>query len=964
MALLVVMLPQRSAQRPGALPDPSKARRVSVIELAEAAAFADVAAAICVLSRFLPIAGFATGVASIPFAVLAARRRLRVDLMAAATGYVVAFLFGGYGTANMVAGAAMVGIMSGIALRRNWTMGRLTVVVAGTVGLGSAALSTAMLAIFGSYREFMFDQARNGWGGVARALRNANAAGVAQVGDNVLEWTLRWWWITIPTASLLGVVLLCRLMFRLHRRFVPRLVALLGTPATDRVARSDAAPQPIPLSARGVEVVHPGAAHAAIADIDLDLVGAELVAVVGPNGAGKSTLARVLAGREPTTGIVSRPGPAGLGEVGGTAVIGQRPETQVLGMRVADDLSWGAIELSDTQIETLLRRVGLSGLADTETGSLSGGQLQRLAVAAALARDPQLLISDESTAMIDRAGRADIVALYREMATAGAEVVHITHDPDEIADADRIIDLHPVTGVTDNGLVSSGLANSSGALENSFRVLGAAVVVDRVQYAHDAGTPWHHDALHDVSLAVDPGEMVLITGEDGAGKSTLARLIAGLDQPVCGQVAIDGGPAENGRRAALFGLQHARLGLLRHRVRDDIRHAADVPPQRADAVLAELGLDPDVFGDKRIDELSVGQQRRVMLAGLLACKPRVLVLDEPLAGLDAASRIAMMRALRRVKASGLTAVIVSHDLDELATLADRCITLADGRIVGQEPVHQPSSMPKTTAAESKSRATLATVMGRMLPGESPAHRLWVGTKLGALIVIALLFAISPTWASAGAALVIVIGWSVLGRIPRTALPRLPWWLVVATLAGGALTAFGGGAPYVTVGGVRFGLGGASTWGILISITVLSLYASMLLCWTTPMVEIPAFLQRIVRAGEKVRIPLRPLATSIALALRLCPFFISDCRTLLQTVRQRRPDRPQTGRERVREAAGILPIAWMLASSNAREFADAIDARGGFGAVARADRGPRLRDAVVFSVVLALAALAIVLPGLV
>jgi len=959
VALLDVMLPQRSAHRPSALPDPATLRRVSVIELAEAAAFADVAAAICVLSRFLPIAGFAMGVASIPFAVLAARRRLRVDLMAAATGYVVAFLFGGYGTANMVAGAAMVGVMSGIAMRRRWSMGTLTVVAAGTVGIGSAAVSAATLAIFGSYREFMFDQARNGWGGVARGLRNANASGVARVGDDILDWTLRWWWVTIPAASLLGVVLLCRLVFRLHRRFVPGLVNLLGTPATDRVTRSAASPDPIPLTARSVAVVHPGAEQAAIADVDLDLSGAELVAVVGPNGAGKSTLARVLAGREPTGGIVTRPGPAGLGEVGGTAVIGQRPEMQVLGMRVADDLSWGAIDLTDGQIDALLRRVGLTGLADAETGSLSGGQLQRLAVAAALARDPRLLISDESTAMIDRAGRADIVALYREAVTDGAEVVHITHDPAEIADADRVIDLHPVAGVTDRGH-----SNSSVAPDSPLRMLGAPIVVDRVDYAHDAGTPWHHDALHDVSLAIEPGEMVLITGENGAGKSTLARLIAGLDRPVSGRVVIDGRSAENGRRAALFGLQHARLGLLRHRVRDDIRHAADVPPHRADAVLAELGLDPDIFGDKRIDELSVGQQRRVMLAGLLACKPRVLVLDEPLAGLDAASRVAMMRALRRVKASGLTTVIVSHDLDELATLADRSITLADGRIVDQPPVQLPPGLPEAIASQSKSRATLATVMGRMLPGESPAHRLWVGTKLGTLIVLALMFALSPTWASAGAALVIVVGWSLLGRIPGSALPRLPWWLVVATLAGGALTAFGGGAPYVSVGGVRFGLGGASTWGILISITVLSLYASMLLCWTTPMVEIPAFLQRIVRVAELVRVPLRPLATSIALALRLCPFFISDCRTLLQTVRQRRPDRPQTGRERFREVAGILPIACMLASSNAREFADAIDARGGFGAVARVDRGPRVRDAVVFAVVLALVAGAIALPTLV
>ena len=130
-----------------------------------------------------------------------------------------------------------------------------------------------------------------------------------------------------------------------------------------------------------------------------------------------------------------------------------------------------------------------------------------------------------------------------------------------------------------------------------------------------------------------------------------------------------------------------------------------------------------------------------------------------------------------------------------------------------------------------------------------------------------------------------------------------------------ITALGGADPYVTVAGVELGLGGASYWGLLISMTVLSLYSALLFCWTTPMVEIPSFAQRLVGWAARVGIPAQSAAVSVALALRLCPFLISDFRTLLQTIAQRKPEHKQSVPERINGWAACLPVVCSLAVQN-------------------------------------------------
>ena len=137
----------------------------------------------------------------------------------------------------------------------------------------------------------------------------------------------------------------------------------------------------MPARLHDVRFRYPNADHDALGPVSLSVEPGEHLAVTGANGSGKTTLMLMLAGREPTAGTIERPGAVGLGRLGGTAVIMQHPESQVLGTRVADDVVWGLPPGKTTDVHKLLGEVGLDGLAERDTGGLSGGELQRLAVA-------------------------------------------------------------------------------------------------------------------------------------------------------------------------------------------------------------------------------------------------------------------------------------------------------------------------------------------------------------------------------------------------------------------------------------------------------------------------------------------------------------------------------------------------------------------------------------------------------
>jgi len=175
------------------------------------------------------------------------------------------------------------------------------------------------------------------------------------------------------------------------------------------------------------------------------------------------------------------------------------------------------------------------------------------------------------------------------------------------------------------------------------------------------------------------GARVIVVGPNGSGKSTLAWILAGLLTPSEGQVTLDGGPLSIAESHTAMAFQHARLQLLRPTVAEDVRFGLDIDDDAVDRALSDVGLDPTRFRLRRIDELSGGEQRRVALAGVLARRPRLLVLDEPLAGLDAPSREALVQVLGRLP-QDLTTVVVTHDTEDADRIADRALVLGGGAV--------------------------------------------------------------------------------------------------------------------------------------------------------------------------------------------------------------------------------------------------------------------------------------------
>ncbi len=407
------------------------------IELATAAVLAGVSVALVVIGWFLPHLGAIAAMAVVPLGVVAHRHRFRALVAAGVAVCLVSFLVAGTGTFSNVVECTIVGGLVGIGRRRGWSFARIMVGTA-VIAPMLAALSVALLAIFSELRKLTLEQIANTWVGISKILNSIPALqDLTEHISHLVVVSIRDWWISVSVIVIVGTFGFTVLAWALVGAVLDRLRWIR---AVDRLELPvDEGPVgPLPAQLRDVHYRYPGTATDALRGVTLDLAAGELVALLGDNGSGKSTLARILAGRPPTSGEICRPGSAALGRVGGTAMVMQHPETQILGVRVADDVVWGLHDAAGVDVASLLDMVGLTGMDDRETSTLSGGELQRLAVAAALARRPGLLISDESTAMVDAEGRKRLTALLADLPSRlDMTVVHVTHRREEISIADR-----------------------------------------------------------------------------------------------------------------------------------------------------------------------------------------------------------------------------------------------------------------------------------------------------------------------------------------------------------------------------------------------------------------------------------------------------------------------------------------------------------------------------------------------
>jgi energy-coupling factor transport system ATP-binding protein len=697
-------------------------------ELAEAAVLGDLGLVLEVLGWFVPLVGAAfQGMAIVPFAALAARQRARASVVAMLATSSVSFLVGGIGIVVQTAIAGTIGLAVGVAYRRRWNPAAAVVIAMVTTGIPLAAISLVAQALSPGLRRLAFAQVQIVWRDLRRVLELAGLKSLSTAGDRAVRWIIRDWWLSVPVFEFVAVVLAAGLCARYLWPLLVRLEADQPLPGEvvagrDRGARKErfggvpAARAPVPVELDKVSYQYPGSFAWAVAEVSISVEPGAFLALVGPNGSGKSTLVRLIAGRlSPTLGTVRRAGDPGFGQPGGTSMIFQRPESQVLGVRARDDVVWGLPPTPRPDVAGLLARVGLTGFADRETSGLSGGELQRLAIAACLAREPKLLISDEATAMIDGPGRAEVVALLESLASAGITVVHVTHRQAEAARADKTLLMYggrlappplarPATTSArpDAAPPAPPAAPPPGGAETPGRAVTTSAAATRAPewarprprpllrvrelgYVYAKGTPWARRALESVDLDLLRGEGLVVTGDNGSGKSTLAWILAGLLVPTEGEALLGGESVVAGTGAVGISFQHARLQLIRPTVLSDVAYGAD--KDRAAAALRSVGLDPVNMGPRRVDELSGGEQRRVALAGLLVRDPVLLVLDEPYAGLDDEARAGLAAILARLRDErGMATLVVSHDLDNAELLGDRLVILQAGRVVGEREV--------------------------------------------------------------------------------------------------------------------------------------------------------------------------------------------------------------------------------------------------------------------------------------
>jgi energy-coupling factor transport system ATP-binding protein len=443
------------------------------------------------------------------------------------------------------------------------------------------------------------------------------------------------------------------------------------------------------LAARGLVVAHPGRAAdepTACGPVDLTLEAGGFLTITGGNGRGKTALLATLAGLvAPVAGSVSIGGRdpfaaatrrAARLDVG---VVFQEPETQHLTDAVEreiafplENLGWPRADIV-ARVDEVIASLGLEAVRGAAPAHLSGGEAQRLALAAALAPRPRVLLLDEPASYLDVPGRAALVEALERLRAAGTAVVWSACARDE----------SPAPGP---GLDLGGGAAPLGAT--------ASPAIPGRTPAPGAGGPllWEGRGLaltrqdergstrlwRGLELRIAAGDRVVLLGDNGAGKTALLDLLAGLvstrpgggfegSLSTCGQ-------ARGDRPRLRYLTQYPESQLFAATVGEDVSFGArggrSDRRARAAAALTAVGLDPAATLDRAPEALSIGERRRVALAGALLGDPEVLLLDEPTAGLDLSGRFALDQALEAWIRGGdagagparsRTIVLASHD---------------------------------------------------------------------------------------------------------------------------------------------------------------------------------------------------------------------------------------------------------------------------------------------------------------
>ncbi len=463
---------------------------------------------------------------------------------------------------------------------------------------------------------------------------------------------------------------------------------------------------------------YPGSERLALDDVSVELEAGQLVVLAGASGSGKSTLLRAanglvpyfhgghMGGRVIAAGMDTREHEPGELAAGVGSVF-QDPETQVVMGTVRGELAFGLENLGHPPaavargVEEAALALGIGGLLERETATLSGGELQRVAVAAALAVRPSLLLLDEPTSQLDPVAGDELMAVLRRLnEDYDVAIVLVEHRLERcLAAADRVIalDLGRVVcdAMPDEFLCWApeelqtpgarllrrlgispvpGVKAARAALRERQVELKTADAAgdERRPSGRQRGAPppalafrrvWHElrdgpVVLRDVNLELAAGERVALMGRNGAGKSTLLRHAAGLMKPTRGRVERAG-----------------RVALLLQNPGDYLVH--ETVAREASAQALEL-VAMAGFGERNPRDLSAGERQRLALAVVLDSpqgSPAAVCLDEPTRGMDRRHKRELAATLVSM---GSAVLVATHDPEFAAAFADRVVLLADG----------------------------------------------------------------------------------------------------------------------------------------------------------------------------------------------------------------------------------------------------------------------------------------------
>ena len=441
--------------------------------------------------------------------------------------------------------------------------------------------------------------------------------------------------------------------------------------------------------------------------VNINIHEEKITLISGASGCGKSSLLLSLAGAIPESvegklegeicykgkNIVEEGTPGIAGEIG---YIFQDADSQLCTFTVEDEIAFGLENIRtpreeiNKKIDYYLELVHIKHLRHRRLTHLSGGEKQKLAVAAVLAIEPKIILMDEPTANLDEKSTLEMATLIKELKEKHHKTIVLVEHKlsffEEMIDQVIYFDQGEVKALEKDLFFDKMLPKkeypSVGEIKGSDLVLS----VDQVGFKYPAG----EEVLKEISFQLKAGEILALIGKNGAGKSTLTKVLMGLYKPstghiyLCGDEISNKSPRELGERMGLV-FQNPEHQFLKMEVESELGLSLKVRGCQDDVIQAEVNRYLDLFNLEHVRHnnpfmLSQGQKRRLSTAAMMINGQKVLILDEPTYGQDYENLYQLMVLLTEINRTGVSILMITHDMDLVQACCHRAIEMEAGKI--------------------------------------------------------------------------------------------------------------------------------------------------------------------------------------------------------------------------------------------------------------------------------------------